>query len=126
VGPVYARVVEVSVDCRAVASAEADIVHLASVEAASYDSASQPHLRRDFCYVYVLQSTVDNTRFYTGLAADLPDRIAAHNRGHVRYTSQWKPWTLKTYVAFRNRKRASEFERYLKSASGRAFAKKHL
>jgi putative endonuclease len=114
------------VDCRAEASAEADIVRLASVDAASYDSASQPHMRGNFCYVYVLQSTVDEKRFYTGLAADLPDRIAAHNRGHVRYTSQWKPWILKTYIAFRSRTRASEFERYLKSASGRAFVKKHL
>jgi hypothetical protein len=31
-----------------------------------------------------------------------------------------------TYIAFSDSKRADEFERYLKSASGRAFLKKHL
>ncbi len=80
----------------------------------------------NFCYVYILQSTADPKRFYTGLATDLRERIAAHNRGHVRYTSLWKPWVLKTYIAFRDRRRAAEFERYLKSASGRAFVKKRL
>jgi predicted GIY-YIG superfamily endonuclease len=71
--------------------------------------------------VYILQSASDPKRFYTGLATDLRERIAAHYRGHVRYTSLWKPWVLKTYVAFRNRRRAAEFEHCLKSASGPGF-----
>jgi putative endonuclease len=36
------------------------------------------------------------------------------------------PSTLKTYVAFHDEKQAFAFEKYLKSASGRAFAKKRL
>jgi hypothetical protein len=35
-------------------------------------------------------------------------------------------WRLKTYVAFSDRQKAVEFEKYLKSPSGRAFAKKRL
>jgi len=33
---------------------------------------------------------------------------------------------IKTYVAFADRNRAFAFEKYLKSASGRAFAKERL
>ena len=83
-------------------------------------------MRGDFCYVYILQSVADARRFYVGLATDLRERLATHNRGHVRYTAQRRPWALKIYVAFRDRKRAADFERYLKSSSGRAFVKKRL
>jgi predicted GIY-YIG superfamily endonuclease len=83
-------------------------------------------MRGDFCYVSILQSLTDSRRFYVGIATDLRERLATHNRGHVRYTAQWRPWFLKTYVAFRDRGRAAEFERYLKSSSGRAFVKKGL
>jgi len=41
-------------------------------------------------------------------------------------TSKYRPWQLKTYVAFSNEERAVAFEKYLKSGSGRAFAKKRL
>ena len=79
-----------------------------------------------FFYVYILQSEIDPRRFYTGLTDDLRKRIKIHNLGHVRHTSKWRPWRLKTYVAFSDRARAVEFERYLKSASGRAFIKSRL
>jgi len=59
-------------------------------------------MRGNFCYVYVLQSVSDTGRFYIGLASNLRERIAAHNRGHVRSTSPWKPWILKAYVGFRD------------------------
>ena len=83
-------------------------------------------MRGNFCYVYILQSVADAERFYIGLASNLRERITAHNRGNVRYTSHWRPWVLKTYIAFRDRRRAADFECYLKSASGRAFVKKRL
>jgi putative endonuclease len=79
-----------------------------------------------FFYVYVLQSKAASGRFYTGLTDDLRKRLQYHNAGRVLHTAQWKPWRLKTYVALRDRSRAAELERYLKSASGRAFVKKHL
>jgi putative endonuclease len=65
-------------------------------------------------------------RHYTGIAEDLRARLAKHNAGEVPYTSKYKPWQLKTYVAFSDEERAFAFEKYLKSPSGRAFAKKRL
>jgi hypothetical protein len=36
------------------------------------------------------------------------------------------PWKIVTVVRFSDDKRAADFEHYLKSASGKAFANKHL
>ena len=76
-------------------------------------------------YVYILES-LDEEHFYAGMTDDLRARLAAHNAGQVPHTSKYKPWRLKTYVAFSDEQQAIAFERYLKSASGRAFAKKRL
>ena len=79
-----------------------------------------------FSYVYILQSQLDQGHFYVGLTDDLRARLRRHNAGEVAHTSKFRPWRIKTAVAFTDRQRASEFERYLKTASGRAFAKKRL
>ena len=79
-----------------------------------------------FFYVYVLQSHVDPERFYTGLTDHFFVRLKRHNSGQVLHTAKWKLWRLKTYVAFSDRSRGAQFERYLKSSSGRAFLKKRL
>ena len=76
--------------------------------------------------MYILQSTVDPDRFYVGLTDDLRARLKAHNARRVRYTAKYTPWRLKTYIAFSDRARAAQFERYLKSSSGRAFLKTRL
>ncbi len=76
-------------------------------------------------YVYILQSlTFDH--FYVGITEDLRARLRKHNAGEVSHTAKYIPRRLKTYVAFSDRQKAVEFEKYLKSASGRAFAKKRL
>jgi hypothetical protein len=49
-----------------------------------------------------------------------------HNSGVVSHTSKYVPWRLRSYVAFTDEALAFAFERYLKSGSGRAFAKKRL
>jgi putative endonuclease len=77
-------------------------------------------------YVYILTSIDEPERHYTGVTADLRARLAKHNAGEVTHTSKFAPWALKTYVAFSDEHRAHDFERYLKTASGRAFAKKRL
>jgi predicted GIY-YIG superfamily endonuclease len=77
-------------------------------------------------YVYIFRSLSDPSRYYTGLTEDLRVRVAKHNAGGVSHTSKYVPWDLKTYVAFTDDKQALAFEKYLKSASGRAFAKKRL
>ena len=67
--------------------------------------------------VSVRQSDADQRRFYTGLTDDLRKRLQGHNAGRMAHTAKWKPWGLKTYVAFQSRMHASDFEQYLKSAS---------
>ena len=77
-------------------------------------------------YVYVLQSIGDPERFYIGITEDLRTRIKKHNAGEVLHTAKFRPWTLKNYFAFADRKKAYAFEKYLKSGSGRAFSKRHF
>jgi putative endonuclease len=79
-----------------------------------------------FHYVYILQSELDPARFYTGATEDLKARLVKHNAGEVPHTSKFKPWRIKTYFAFADKPSAFAFEQYLKSGSGRAFAKKHF
>jgi putative endonuclease len=76
-------------------------------------------------YVYILES-LDFAHFYVGITDDLRARLAKHNAGEVPHTSKYGPWRIKTYIAFSDEKQAIVFEKYLKSASGRAFAKKRL
>ena len=77
-------------------------------------------------YVYILQSLTDSQHFYTGITDDLKVRLSAHNSGGVTHTSKFRPWRVKSYIAFTDEDRAFAFEKYLKSGSGRAFAKTHL
>jgi putative endonuclease len=72
---------------------------------------------------YVTCSKASTSR--TGVADDLKARLA-HNAKAVSHTSKYAPWNLKSYIAFSDEEHAFAFEKYLKSASGRAFAKKHL
>jgi len=79
-----------------------------------------------FYYVYILQSGIDQKRFYTGFTEDLESRLKLHNSGGGQHTSKYRPWRVKTTIAFDDRQKALNFEAYLKSPSGRAFAKKRL
>jgi len=76
-------------------------------------------------YVYILQSEKDKS-CYAGVTADLKRRIAEHNNGGSKYTNSKRPYRLIWYGAFYDKQRAYEFEIYLKSSSGHAFAKKHF
>jgi predicted GIY-YIG superfamily endonuclease len=76
-------------------------------------------------YVYILESE-QFSHFYVGLTDNLRARVRKHNSGGVPHTSKYLPWRLKTYVAFSSVEQGRAFERYLKTASGRAFAKKRL
>jgi predicted GIY-YIG superfamily endonuclease len=77
-------------------------------------------------YVYLLQSIDHPDETYVGSTDDLKSRLATHNSGGSPHTANFKPWRLVTYLAFSDEGRAVAFERYLKTASGRAFAKKRL
>ncbi len=63
---------------------------------------------------------------YVGFTTDLKRRINSHNEGASVHTAKYRPWKLVRYFAFDDERRAREFEHYLKSGSGRAFANKRL
>jgi predicted GIY-YIG superfamily endonuclease len=92
-----------------------------------YGSAGQQGTMQ-FFYVYILQSesASETKHFYVGRTEDLHARLKKHNAGEVPHTAKYRPWQIKTAIAFTEERRAIDFERYLKSGSGRAFVKKHL
>ena len=77
-------------------------------------------------YVYVLRSVPFPEEWYTGLTQDLKKRLRDHNEGRSVHTSRCKPWELVVYLGFADERRALEFEKYLKSGSGRSFALRHF
>jgi predicted GIY-YIG superfamily endonuclease len=77
-------------------------------------------------YVYLLISVADPKQRYVGFTSDVKQRLKAHNEGASIHTRKYKPWKLVSYTAFDDERRAREFEHYLKSGSGRAFANKRL
>jgi putative endonuclease len=79
-----------------------------------------------FKYVYLLVSESDPTRHYTGITDDLDERLRHHNSGASPHTAKYRPWRIKTYVAFSDDQKAIAFESYLKSGSGREFARRHF
>ena len=76
--------------------------------------------------VYILQSLSNPNRYYVGLSNAPEFRAIEHNAGLSRYTMQCGPWQVVVAIQFRDANKAFLFERYLKSGSGRAFAKRHL
>jgi putative endonuclease len=76
-------------------------------------------------HVYLLES-VNERRRYIGRTTDLKRRLLEHNEGRSPHTAKHRPWNLVSYHAFAGEKLAVEFELYLKSGSGRAFARRHL
>jgi putative endonuclease len=83
-------------------------------------------MKSGFSYVYILESLSEPEFHYTGRTGDLAARLDKHNAGGVPHTAKHRPWRIKSAVAFRDEARAVAFEGYLKTASGRAFAKKRL
>ena len=65
-------------------------------------------------------------KYYVGKTNDLDDRLQRHQKGQVSFTSSRLPFELVTYISFDNEWKASLMEKYLKSGSGRAFAKRHF
>jgi predicted GIY-YIG superfamily endonuclease len=78
------------------------------------------------CCIHVLRSLRDRTRYYTGVTSSLHHRLAAHNAGQSPHTADGTPWEIDVSIEFADERRALAFERYLKSGSGCAFAKRHL
>ena len=77
-------------------------------------------------YVYLIESLSAGRQRYVGMTDDLRQRLREHNAGESSYTAKFRPWKVTTYVAFTDPAKAEAFERYLKSGSGHAFARKRL
>ncbi len=76
-------------------------------------------------YVYILRSKKDGS-YYTGVSEDLNQRIKDHNWHLVKYSSSKAPFELAWFCGFKNKRKALDFEKYLKQGSGFAFRNKHL
>ncbi|HRY52279.1 MAG TPA: GIY-YIG nuclease family protein [Candidatus Portnoybacteria bacterium] len=76
-------------------------------------------------YTYIIQSQKNKTK-YTGATENLRQRFKEHNAKKVKTTKSKAPYDLIWYCAFQEKLKAYDFERYLKTGSGIAFAKKHL
>lgn len=77
-------------------------------------------------FVYILRSVNEPERHYVGLTDDVPARIIAHNQQGTSHTRKHRPWKLVVALEFADSDGAIRFEKYLKSGSGRAFAKRHF
>lgn len=76
-------------------------------------------------YSYILLSSKSHI-FYFGSAKDLRLRLEQHNNGEVKSTKPHLPWELVWYGAFTTEKEARDFEKYLKTGSGKSFAYKRF
>ena len=75
-------------------------------------------------YVYVLR--LSDKSYYVGYSSNLKNRIKAHNEGSISSTKNLGSVKLIYYSAFYSQKKATDFEKYLKSSSGFAFRNKRL
>ena len=76
-------------------------------------------------YTYILRNS-ETGRYYVGYSSDLKNRLKNHQGGHVKSTKSNLHYELEWYCAFRTKKQAVAFEKYLKSGSGIAFIKKRF
>ncbi|MBI1305118.1 MAG: GIY-YIG nuclease family protein [Bacteroidetes bacterium] len=74
--------------------------------------------------VYILECS--DGLHYVGCTSNLLIRLSYHEKGRVSFTSTRLPVSVIIYLTFNNKYRAYQFEKYLKSGSGRAFMKKRF
>jgi predicted GIY-YIG superfamily endonuclease len=77
-------------------------------------------------YVYILQSVHFPDQNYIGQTDDVNRRLYVHNTGGSPHTAKYKPWKLISSISFESKEKAIEFEKYLKSGSGRVLIKKRF
>jgi predicted GIY-YIG superfamily endonuclease len=77
-------------------------------------------------FVYILRSASYPDQLYTGCTTNLKKRLTDHNCGTTAHTDKYKPWDLVMYLMFQDKEKAANFEKYMKSHSGRAFRDKRL
>jgi putative endonuclease len=75
-------------------------------------------------YVYFLE--LSNREIYVGSTNDLKRRFRSHELGRFISTQPFLPVRLKCYIGVETEPNARRLERYFKSGSGKAFAKKRF
>jgi putative endonuclease len=63
-------------------------------------------------YVSILKCA--NTHYYYGCTSNLTERLQRHQSGQVPATKGILPVILQTYIAFSDKYKTFEFEKYLK------------
>ena len=79
-----------------------------------------------FYYVYLVKSIKYPEKVYVGYTTNLKQRLETHNSGGSIHIADFRPWELVVFFGFKNKLKATAFEKYLKSGSGRAFAAKRF
>ncbi len=74
--------------------------------------------------VYILKCS--NGQYYTGFTEDIKKRLQKHGKGEVHFTKDKLPVELIHLSMFPEKKKACDYERYLKTGSGAAFRNKRL
>ena len=76
-------------------------------------------------FVYVLLSQKDNS-LYVGLTSNINRRLKEHRDGLGKFTKGHLPYKLVFVSVFPDKFIAARFEKYLKTASGKAFIRKRI
>jgi putative endonuclease len=77
-------------------------------------------------YIYLIRSINYPDQKYIGCTENLKKRLSEHNCGTTFHTAKYMPWELVSFTAFHGKDKATAFEKYLKSGSGREFAQRRL
>jgi len=77
-------------------------------------------------FVYILRSLREPTEYYVGSTSNVVARLADHNAGVSAHTAKHRPWKTLVVIEFDEEEPAVEFEQYLKTGSGREFARRHF
>ncbi len=98
----------------------------ASARKAKHALRSPKGEARAFYYVYLIRSIPSPDQIYVGFTQDLRERFERHNQNDSPHTAKFGPWELVSYFSFSTKQTALDFEKYLKSHSGKAFMRKRL
>ena len=77
-------------------------------------------------FVYILRTIKTPPRYYVGVTADIEHRLESHNAGLSPHAAEHRPWRKLVVIEFDEEHPALQFERYLKTGSGREFARRHF
>ncbi len=72
--------------------------------------------------VYVLYSDTSK-KHYTGYTSNLTERMKSHNLLGKGWTAKYRPWRIIYTKELKEKKQAMEYEKWLKSGTGRKFVK---